>query len=66
MVLASVATTLWQGLECALRRSPWQPIFLPIYTGFVGHAVEAAAIDRPWRRFYLLLAVLLRPQRPAA
>lgn len=57
--LTLALTTLVAGLRFAFVKTPWQPVYLAVYSAFVGTQVESAIIDTDhWRHYFLLLGVL--------
>jgi O-antigen ligase len=54
-----VVLTLVLGFRHALKRTPWQPLFLIAYSAFVANAMEGVIVDTDhWRHFYLLMAIV--------
>ncbi len=57
--LAIVLTSLVLGARFVFVETPWQRIYLAVYSAFVGVTAESAIIDSDhWRHYFLLLGVL--------
>jgi hypothetical protein len=57
--LTLVAATLIMGLRFVFVTTPWRPLYLVIYSAFVGVVAESVVIDSDhWRHYFLVLGVL--------
>ena len=49
----------WDGLALRVRRHARRPIYLAVYSAFIGVTAESAIIDTDhWRHYFLLLGLL--------
>jgi hypothetical protein len=56
---ALVAITLWKGMQCLLRPSPYRLMAIPIMATFSMVVAESIIIDSDhWRHFYLLIGLI--------
>jgi O-antigen ligase len=54
-----VMVTLAFGLRQVLIATPWQPVMIAVYVGYVGVAAESVIIDSDhWRHAFMLLGLL--------
>jgi hypothetical protein len=57
--LTLVLLTLAFGLRPLFQRTPWQPMYVVVYTAYVGVALESVIIDSDhWRHGFLLLGLV--------
>jgi O-antigen ligase len=57
--LTLVLASLVMGLRFVFVDTPWRPIYLAVYSAFIGVTMESTIIDTDhWRHYFLLLGLL--------